>query len=381
MTSAKPASNASVDTKVAAQNIRAKIRVEEENVRASSKLLSREADDLVGFLFLTGWLVACVAVSALWATGRIPTLAAIVLNALAYSVAHEQEHDLIHNLYFKTPAVQHVVFFLIWIAKSNMPPWWRKKWHLHHHLESGQKVDVEERIIGIGLPIGPKRILITLTSLFSSLVMDDLHEAIPDFSRRNLVVFSALVIWSNITVAWHAVSMFAPAAAAVVFQHAPWLAAYSPFVIGFAVCIAWPNMLRQFCLVLITTWCHYYGDIPEDDVFYQVQVLNHPVLLPFQLFCWNFGATHVVHHFVTRQPFWVRTLVYPLVVETLREEGIPVNDLSSILRNNRFFLESAEAEKEEGEKEAQSSPKGKEKEAEKVMKEGVRTRSQKIRGN
>ena len=40
---------------------------------------------------------------------------------------------------------------------------------------------------------------------------------------------------------------------------------------------------------VISTYCHYYGDIPERDVFFQTQILDHPLLYPFQLFCFNFG--------------------------------------------------------------------------------------------
>lgn len=66
-----------------------------------------------------------------------------------------QEHDLIHELYFKAaPWVQHVMFMGIWLIKSNAAPWWRKYYHLKHHMESGQTTDVEERLIGLGLVRG-----------------------------------------------------------------------------------------------------------------------------------------------------------------------------------------------------------------------------------
>jgi hypothetical protein len=50
-----------------------------------------------------------------------------------------QEHDLIHELYFKrSPWVQHLMFVGIWLIKSNAAPWWRKYYHLRHHQYSGQ---------------------------------------------------------------------------------------------------------------------------------------------------------------------------------------------------------------------------------------------------
>jgi hypothetical protein len=33
------------------------------------------------------------------------------------------------------------------------------------------------------------------------------------------------------------------------------------------------------------------------DVFYQNQILDSPLCWPFQLFCFNFGATHILHHY------------------------------------------------------------------------------------
>jgi hypothetical protein len=63
----------------------------------------------------------------------------VVINALAISLLHEMEHDLIHELYFKkAPWVQHVMFAGIWLIKSNASPWWRKYYHLRHHQYSGQ---------------------------------------------------------------------------------------------------------------------------------------------------------------------------------------------------------------------------------------------------
>ena len=49
---------------------------------------------------------------------------------------------------------------------------------------------------------------------------------------------------------------------------------------------------------VISTYCHYYGDVPERDVFFQTQILDHPLLYPFQLFCFNFGASVCVHMYM-----------------------------------------------------------------------------------
>ena len=67
------------------------------------------------------------------------SISIIVLSiSLSISILHEIEHDIIHNLYFKhSPLIQNILFFIIWIAKFNVNPWWRRKIHLHHHNKSG----------------------------------------------------------------------------------------------------------------------------------------------------------------------------------------------------------------------------------------------------
>jgi hypothetical protein len=42
-------------------------------------------------------------------------------------------------------------------------------------------------------------------------------------------------------------------------------------------------------------------------------VLNRWYLLPFQLFCCNFGSTHSIHHFWVPDPFHMRRLTAPAV--------------------------------------------------------------------
>ena len=81
---------------------------------------------------------------------------------------------------------------------------------------------------------------------------------------------------------------------------------------------------------------HYYGDVAEGVTSEQVQILEPLWMEPFQMLCCAcrlplhlmsllyltllrvhsmhtstgyFGSTHWIHHFVVRQPFWVRTVV------------------------------------------------------------------------
>jgi fatty acid desaturase len=95
----------------------------------------------------------------------------IFLMAIPFSILHELEHDLIHNMYFKGQQwVQHIMFFFIWISKWSTNPWFRKIIHLRHHILSGQVEDIEERLIGLGLPFNFSRIMITFYPLTGSVL-------------------------------------------------------------------------------------------------------------------------------------------------------------------------------------------------------------------
>ena len=107
---------------------------------------------------------------------------------------------------------------------------------------------------------------------------------------------------------------------------------------------------------------HYYGDIPEKKVYFQNQILDHWSALPFNLFSFNFGnknaklsniiiiininisflslaigATHIIHHYVPGQPFYIRQLVFWDVKKMMVENGVRNNDLDIVNRANRYF--------------------------------------------
>ena len=97
-----------------------------------------------------------------------------------------------------------------------------------------------------------------------------------------------------------------------------------------------PNVIRQTCLALVSSYSHYYGDIPENDVFYQNQIMDHPVLWPMQLYCFNFGSTHIIHHFVVQQPFYLRQMVAKVAHAEMLRQGVRRNDFGVIRRANRW---------------------------------------------
>merc|ERR1712057_118987 len=82
-----------------------------------------------------------------------------------------------------------------------------------------------------------------------------------------------------------------------------------------------PNMLRQSCLQLVSTGCHYYGDIPEKNVFFQNQVIDH---------------------YVSRQPFYLRQICAPEVANELQKQGVRFNDFEIYLRDHRYYTKQTE---------------------------------------
>ena len=111
-------------------------------------------------------------------------------------------------------------------------------------------------------------------------------------------------------------------------------------IIDLNIIFVLPNALRTTCIVLMSNCSHYYGDIPQNSLFHQNQILDHWILFPFQIFCCNFGATHIIHHFVPMQPFYIRELVYRRVRDSMESKGIRRNDFGILLRANRYHKDT-----------------------------------------
>jgi hypothetical protein len=118
-----------------------------------------------------------------------------------------------------------------------------------------------------------------------------------------------------------------------------WVGEAMPTVDFLVVVWVAPNVLRSFCLHFVSSNMHYYGDIEPRNTIQQTQVWNAPWLLPLQLFCFNFGATHGIHHFVVQEPFYLRQLVASASHEVMRRHGVRFNDFGTFRRNNRWQLE------------------------------------------
>jgi hypothetical protein len=103
-----------------------------------------------------------------------------------------------------------------------------------------------------------------------------------------------------------------------------------------AVVCLMPNALRSFCLNFVSSNMHYYGDVEAGNIVQQTQVWTAAWTLPFHLFCFNFGGTHAIHHFVVNDPFYIRQAIAKDAHQIMRDHGVRFNDFSTFGRDNRF---------------------------------------------
>jgi len=312
-------------------SIRKVIYAEEKRLRAKYPILDHQNG--LGMAWFLGSLLGMTITSYFYLTGVLAWYLTIPFMAIFISILHELEHDLIHDLYFKESKwIQNLMFAFIWVSKINANPWWRKPMHLKHHKTSGQIDDIEERLIGLGYPLGIVRLLITINPLGSYLVM---WQVAQDSKRLNSLPTLSLITTSIVNL-----PVLLPGNLCLIALFFP--SYISPFYynIAWAVCMLlyFPNTLRQGSLQWVSTGCHYYGDIPEKNVFFQNQVLNHWIFYPLQIFCFNFGATHIIHHYVTRQPFYLRQMAADGVMDEFRKQGVRFNDLQIYKRAHRYNM-------------------------------------------
>jgi len=311
-----------------------------EDKRLRTKYTWLEHQDALGMAWFVGSLVGMASVSALYIYGHMAWYLALPLMGVLVSFLHELEHDLIHDMYFKEQKwVQHVMFAFIWASKLNANPWWRKPMHLKHHKTSGQVDDIEERLIGLGLPLGFKRLAVTLSPLGSFLVMNGVAADSKAMESKPLLH----IMWTSLL----NLPVVLPSHLCLAVLFFPSYVSENVYTFCSNMCVLFffSNMLRQASLQIVSTGVHYYGDIPEKNVFFQNQVIDHWLFYPLQAFCFNFGVSHILHHYVTRQPFYLRQMCAPQVMKTLRSQGVRFNDLKIYARDHRYFSQTSQADK------------------------------------
>lgn len=312
--------------------------------------------DAIGMTVFVVSGAAIVATAFAYGHGLLPAWATVVIVAFFMSLLHELEHDLIHYMYFrKNPFLHNLMMAGVYLFRpSTINPWVRRKLHLHHHKFSGTESDLEERGITNGEPWGLRRLLMTGDNMLAVYLRPlTTHRMVDAFVRAqknatpaemrslriaNVLGYSPLgnlyyIAWHGI-VLWWAVSFAAAAAGYPIAPDAGWqqVIDVTEFL---AVVLMLPSVLRTFCLHFISSNMHYYGDVEPGNIIQQTQVWTRWWLAPLQVFCFNFGGTHAIHHFVVRDPFYLRQLTAREVYPVLRRAGVRFNDFGTFLRANR----------------------------------------------
>lgn len=325
-----------------AAHIRQAVLARGDELRRRYPILRHQ--DALGVCILAFALAGMIGSALLYLNGHLDGWACLLLNAFFASLTHELEHDLIHSMYFRKQRLPHnLMMGLVWLARpSTINPWIRRHLHLNHHKVSGSEADMEERAITNGEPWGLARLLMVgdnVMSAFIRLLRARTWAHKRSILKRTLKVYFplALVHWGAwyVFLGFHGANGIAGLLGTAIDWSADTLAVMHVIDIA-AVVIIGPNVLRTFCLHFISSNMHYYGDVEPGNVIQQTQVLNAWWLWPLQAFCFNFGSSHGIHHFVVKEPFYIRQLTVPVAHRVMREMGVRFNDVGTFGRANRF---------------------------------------------
>jgi len=323
-----------------------------EDLRARYPILKHQ--NFIGASILAFAWMGMIGTALAFYAGYLAVWMTIPLIAIFASLTHELEHDLIHYMYFKKmPWAHHLMLALVWLARPNtISPWARRRLHLHHHKFSGTESDLEERGISNGMPWGIRRVLVISDQLMSVYLRPFrmykmIHlflEKQPEKERKTAQI-SQLLGFLPLSIIYYALCyLFAVfhisnAIVPMFGYEMLWsqgVLEIMPWVNFLAVVWVLPNYLRSFCLQFVSSNMHYYGDIDPRDIIKQTQVLNPWWMMPFQLFCFNFGSTHAIHHFVVKEPFYIRQMTAKTAHKVMKEVGVRFNDIGTFRRMNRW---------------------------------------------
>lgn len=336
MSAPQPEANLNVEQRI--QKICQAIRSEERRLREKYQFLQYQ--DWIGFAIMLFSLAGMVISGCLYLAELIPAWLCIVFAAVFASLSHELEHDLIHRQYFRNnPFMHNLMMLVVWVMRPNtVNPWYRRGMHFQHHRVSGTAVDLEERLVGNGIRYGFTRFLVMFDNLLGMLARRTaLRKDIKNFSVREILnaAFPLAVVYFAtwyIFIAFHLYDVFWGAEAAA---YPLWFLRIMDTVDFLVVVLVAPNFLRSGCLNFVTSAMHYYGNV--NNLIQQTQILKPWFMAPFQLFCFNFGSTHAIHHFVVGQPFYIRQMVARAAHKVMREHGVRFNDLSTFRTANRYL--------------------------------------------
>jgi hypothetical protein len=333
----------------------------------------------IGLTIFISSIALIITAMYLYLMGNIGAWSAILWIAFWTSILHELEHDLIHQLYFKQNGLMHHAMLLgVWLFRPlTLNPWMRRHLHYHHHKYSGTASDIEERGLNNGMAWGFLRLITTADLLMAgALRTKSMRNEVRALYKQGLFTPAEIVNLRRVTLLgflpfgiplhliWYSFlgyyALVAMANCAIWCCGTPIASANSGFydalqlwangasmpwqqyiqsITPLVVLLVAPNMLRQFCLHFITSNMHYYGDVERGNILQQTQVLNAWYFLPFQLFCFNFGSTHTIHHFVVNEPFYIRQLTAPKAHKVLKKYSVRFNDIGTFVRANRYLTQ------------------------------------------
>ena len=318
------------------QHIVQVIKAEEQRLREKYSFLQYQ--DAIGLSIMLLSLGGMIGTGVMYYYDVLPAWAAIVISAVFASFSHELEHDLIHRQYFRKNNFMHnLMMLVVWVMRPNtVNPWYRRDIHFLHHKTSGTKEDLEERLVGNGIANGLMRTLVMFDGLLGVIARRGiLKREVTRFDFLE-ILRAAFPFTTLYFISWYAFLGFhaydAFFAASTVYPE--WLLSIVDVLNFMAVVLIAPNFIRSGCLNFVTSYMHYYGGV--SNIMQQTQVLKPWFLWPAHLFCFNFGSTHSIHHFVVGQPFYIRQMVADVAHKVMREHGVRFNDLSTFVSANRY---------------------------------------------
>ncbi len=316
------------------QQICSVIRAEEQRLRNKYSVLQHQ--DLIGFSIMLFSLTGMITVGYGYYLDVVPAWACIISAAIFASLSHELEHDLIHRLYFKRNAFMHnLMMLVVWTMRPNtISPWYRRHMHFLHHKVSGTKKDLEERLVGNGIKFGFVRCLVMFDNSLGLLIRrKHLKKDIDGFSVVGLL--GAAVPFAVFHFAtWYLFLGFHAYDLVIGGDYPLWLLNAIDVVDFLVVVLVAPNFIRSGSLNFVTSFMHYYGGVT--NIIQQTQILKPWFFVPLHVFCFNFGSTHAIHHFVVGQPFYIRQMVAKVAHKVMMDNGVRVNDLSTFVKANRW---------------------------------------------
>lgn len=329
-----PKPNLALSSEQRIKNICAVIRAEEQRLRQKYSILQYQ--DWIGFGIMLFSLGGMIASGYCYYIEVIPAWFCIVLAAMFASLSHELEHDLIHRQYFKHNRFMHnLMMLVVWVMRPNtVSPWYRRGMHFLHHKVSGTNKDLEERLVGNGIRYGWMRYLVMFDGLLGMLARQTfLRRDIDNFSVRE-ILNAAFPFATLYFVTWYVFLGFHAVDALLDISFPGWLLSAMQGVDFLVVVLIAPNFIRSGSLNFVTSAMHYYGGVTNK--IQQTQILKPWFFAPLHLFCFNFGSTHAIHHFVVGQPFYIRQMVAGAAHKIMKDQGVRFNDFSTFLNANRY---------------------------------------------